>query len=47
MLVFLIIMELRSIGNINVTANGESGLLGVAVDPQFSQNKYIYLYYTS
>ena len=37
----------KSIGHINVTANGESGLLGVAVDPQFSQNKYIYLYYTS
>lgn len=37
----------KSIGHINVTANGESGLLGVAVDPQFYQNKYIYLYYTS
>ena len=37
----------KTIEHINVTANGESGLLGVAVDPQFSQNKYIYLYYTS
>jgi aldose sugar dehydrogenase len=37
----------KNIGNINVTAVGESGLLGVAADPQFSQNKYIYLYYTS
>jgi glucose/arabinose dehydrogenase len=37
----------KNIGNINVTANGESGLLGVAVDPQFTQNNYIYLYYTS
>lgn len=37
----------KSVGHINVTANGESGLLSVAVDPQFSQNKYIYLYYTS
>ncbi len=37
----------KNIGNINVTAIGESGLLGVAVDPEFSQNKYIYLYYTS
>ena len=36
-----------NIGNINVTANGESGLLGIAVDPQFSQNNYIYLFYTS
>jgi glucose/arabinose dehydrogenase len=37
----------ENIGNINVTANGESGLLGIAVDPQFSQNRYIYLFYTS
>ncbi len=37
----------KNIGNISVTAVGESGLLGVAVDPEFSQNKYIYLYYTS
>jgi len=34
------------VGNINVTQNGESGLLGIAVDPQFNQNHYIYLYYT-
>jgi glucose/arabinose dehydrogenase len=37
----------ENIGKLNVTANGESGLMGVAVDPQFSQNKYIYVYYTS
>ena len=37
----------KNVGNISVTAVGESGLLGVAVDPEFSQNKYIYLYYTS
>ena len=36
-----------NISKMNVTAIGESGLLGVAVDPEFSQNKYIYLYYTS
>ena len=24
----------------------ESGMLGVAVDPNFTQNRYIYLYYT-
>jgi aldose sugar dehydrogenase len=34
------------VGNINVTQNGESGLLGIALDPQFNQNHYIYLYYT-
>lgn len=37
----------ETVGKINVTANGESGLLGLAVDPQFSQNKYVYVYYTS
>lgn len=26
---------------------GERGLLGVAVDPNFSQNHYVYIYYTS
>jgi len=39
--------SVQSVGKINVTAKGESGLLGVAVDPQFTQNKYIYVYYTS
>jgi aldose sugar dehydrogenase len=37
----------KNVGNINVTANGESGLMGIAVDPDFNQNHYIYLYYTS
>ena len=27
-------------------ANGERGLLGVAVDPQFASNRFVYLYYT-
>lgn len=36
-----------NISKINVVANGESGLLGVTVDPQFQQNSYVYLYYTS
>ena len=29
-----------------ICANSERGLLGVAVDPNFSTNKYVYLYYT-
>lgn len=30
----------------NLCSDSERGLLGVAVDPQFSRNRYIYLYYT-
>jgi glucose/arabinose dehydrogenase/PKD repeat protein len=29
-----------------VCANSERGLLGVAVDPEFEQNRFVYLYYT-
>ena len=29
-----------------ICANGERGLLGVAVDPAFATNRFIYLYYT-
>lgn len=39
--------NVKNVGNISVTQNGESGLLGIAVDPNFSVNHYIYLYYTS
>jgi glucose/arabinose dehydrogenase len=32
--------------NITVDSNGERGLLGVAFDPQFNLNRFIYLYHT-
>lgn len=32
---------------LNVDPNGERGLLGIAFDPNFSVNNYIYLYYTT
>jgi glucose/arabinose dehydrogenase len=32
--------------SLNVDSNGERGLLGVAFDPQFSANQYVYAYYT-
>lgn len=32
---------------INVNFSGERGLLGVAFDPDFSNNHYIYIYYTT
>ena len=38
----------ETVGTINVTQSpgDESGLLGIAVDPNFTQNHYIYVYYT-
>jgi glucose/arabinose dehydrogenase len=39
--------SVKSIGNINVVQMGESGLLGIAVDPEFNTNEFVYLYYTS
>lgn len=38
--------QTRVVADLIVTANQESGLMGIAVDPNFNQNKYIYLYYT-
>ncbi|ADZ08636.1 Quinoprotein glucose dehydrogenase [Methanobacterium lacus] len=37
----------ETVGKMAVTAQGESGLLGLAVDPDFSNNNYIYVYYTA
>ena len=31
---------------LSVDSNGERGLLGVAFDPNFASNRYVYLYYT-
>ena len=38
--------ERKMVGEIRVSQRAESGLLGIAVDPNFNQNKFIYLYYT-
>src|SRR5205823_10758608 len=32
--------------SLNVDSSGERGLLGVAFDPQFATNHYVYVYYT-
>lgn len=32
---------------LSVNSSGERGLLGVAVDPDFATNKFVYLYYTT
>jgi glucose/arabinose dehydrogenase len=33
--------------SLSVDSNGERGLLGVAFDPNFSSNQFVYLYYTT
>ena len=38
--------KVKVVGEINVNQKSESGLLGVAVDPEFVENNFIYLYYT-
>jgi glucose/arabinose dehydrogenase len=32
---------------LNVNASGERGLLGIAFDPNFASNQFVYLYYTA
>ena len=39
--------EVKIITNVEVSEISESGLLGIAVDPNFLNNNHIYLYYTS
>ncbi len=36
----------RAFIKVNVSSIGERGLLGIAIDPAFNTNHYIYLYYT-
>lgn len=38
--------RVKLIGEINVNEESESGLLGIAVDPEFEENYFIYIYYT-
>jgi glucose/arabinose dehydrogenase len=33
--------------HVDLSANGERGLLGIAFDPHFAINKYVYIYYTT
>jgi glucose/arabinose dehydrogenase len=37
----------KACGRLNVTTAGERGLLGIAVDPNFKNNKRLYVYYTN
>lgn len=38
--------NIKEIAKMNVKQTGESGLHGIAVDPKYSENSYVYLYYT-
>ena len=38
--------EIRTVGEIDVHEVSESGLSGIAVDPDFEENGFIYVYYT-
>jgi glucose/arabinose dehydrogenase len=38
--------ERRGLGSIQVNETAESGLLGIAVDPDYQKNRFVYLYYT-
>ncbi len=38
--------SVKVIKTINVAHTGEAGLLGIAVDPDFNQNRFVYVYYT-
>jgi glucose/arabinose dehydrogenase len=49
--VFDVAQNYKSLGDAlslaaRICSNSERGLLGLAVDPNFSSNKYVYLYYT-
>ena len=38
--------KVKVVGNFKVSEISESGLLGIAVDPEFVENRFVYLYYT-
>jgi glucose/arabinose dehydrogenase len=37
----------RPAARVKVSVQGEGGLLGLAIDPGFARNRYVYLYYTT
>ncbi len=38
--------EVNEVASVHVHTTSESGLHGIAVDPKFSENRFVYLYYT-
>jgi glucose/arabinose dehydrogenase len=41
------VLQASPVINFSISNSGERGLLGIAVDPDFNTNRYIYVYYTS
>lgn len=39
-------LDAKPVATINVSEIGEGGLLGITIDPEFSTNRFVYLYYT-
>jgi glucose/arabinose dehydrogenase len=37
----------QPVARVQVTTQGEGGLLGLALDPDFARNRYVYLYFTA
>lgn len=37
---------IKTVGQVNVTQDSESGFLGIAVDPNFNSTHYLYVYYS-
>ena len=42
-------LELRDspVAEVPVSAQGEGGLMGLALDPEFADNRFVYLYFTT
>ena len=40
-------LQRKPVARVAASAVGEGGLLGLAVDPQFARNRFVYLYYTT
>ena len=38
--------QIQTIGSVKVTTEQENGLIGIALDPRFAQNRWVYLQYS-
>ena len=40
-------LQRTPVARVAVSTQGEGGLLGLAIDPDFARNHFVYLYYTT